>query len=87
MPALATAIVTGPSARSAAAKNACTDFSSRTSTAPANTRSLASPAAAALHRVLAHVAQRHAAPGGVERLRDALPDAGARAGHDDHGVR
>ena len=86
MPALATAMVTGPSARSAAAKKACTDFSSRTSTAPANTRSPPSSAATRLRRVLAHVAQRHAAAGGVERLRDALPDAGARARHDDHGV-
>src|SRR5713101_1688537 len=46
MPALATAMVTGPSARSAAAKKACTDFSSRTSTAPAKIRSPPSPAAA-----------------------------------------
>src|SRR5437667_8128515 len=46
MPALATAMVTGPSARSAAAKKACTDFSSRTSPTPAKVRSPPSPAAA-----------------------------------------
>src|SRR5260370_20824857 len=46
MPALATAMVTGPSARPAAAKKACTDFSSRTSTAPAKVRSPPSPVAA-----------------------------------------
>jgi hypothetical protein len=39
-----------------------------------------------LHRVLAQVAQRHLAAGGVERLGDALADAGAGPRDDHHGV-
>ena len=46
----------------------------------------AQPRRRALHRVLAQVAQRHPAAGGVERLGDALADAGAGSRDDDHGV-
>ena len=38
------------------------------------------------HRVLAQIAQRHPAAGGVERLRDRLADASAGPRDDDHGV-
>lgn len=46
----------------------------------------AQPGRRALHRVLAQVAQRHPAAGGMERLSDALADAGAGPGDDDHSV-
>src|SRR5437016_11282681 len=86
MPALATAMVTGPSARSAAAKKACTDFSSRTSTAPAKVRSPPSPAAASSTESLRKSPKRHPAAGAVERLGDALADASVGPRDDDHGV-
>ena len=86
MPALATAMVTGPSARSAAAKKACTDFSSRTSRTLAKTRSPSKPGRRAPHRVLAQIAQRHPASGSVERLGDAQADAGGGSSDNDDGI-
>jgi len=86
MPALATATVTGPSARSAAAKKACPDFSLPHVDSAGEDPLAAQPGRRALHRVLAQVAQRHPGAGGVECLGDTLADAGPGPRDDDHGI-
>ena len=85
MPALAIAIVTGPSALSAPAKKSLhrilvphVDDAGEDPIAP-------QPGGCALHHVLMKISQRHPATGSVKCLSNAQANARRSPGDDDHG--